>query len=84
MTEREAFLRQELAELLDLPPERLSLTVGLTEQGVDSLVGLRLLRKIADVTGEEADLEWAFDHPTIQQLARFLDERYGPMERAAE
>ena len=66
-------LRIALADLLEVAPEDISLTADLGEQGVDSLLALRLARKIADATGCEIDLEWLFDHPNLEQLAGFLE-----------
>lgn len=56
---------------------------GFAELGMDSLVGLRFLRKAQDALGVEIDLEWLFDHPSVAELARFLHERYGTPESSA-
>ena len=77
MTPREEYLREALAELMAVEAKTLSLTTTFDEQGVDSLIGLRFVRKIQDATGMDIELEWVFDHPTIEQLAQFLDERAG-------
>jgi acyl carrier protein len=41
--------------------------------GLDSLSSLRFARKAQDALGIEIDLEWFYDHPTVADLARFLD-----------
>lgn len=43
--------------------------------GLDSLTSLRFARKAQDALGVEIDLEWLFDHPTIADLACFLEAR---------
>jgi acyl carrier protein len=68
----EQFLQDTLAGLLECDPAALSITDEFGEQGVDSLIGLRLARKIQDFTGQEIELEWLFDYPSIGTLAAFL------------
>ena len=80
MTTRELCLIEILADLIKIEAQQLSLTMTLTEQGVDSLIGLRFARKIQDVYDTEVDLEWLFDYPTIRQLSQFLDERFGSLD----
>ena len=75
MKQFEEFLVASLAELLEVGPSEISVTQPLGEQGVDSLIVLRLARKIQDRTGEEFEPEWILDQPTITQLAGFLDQR---------
>lgn len=41
--------------------------------GLDSLSSLRFARKAEEALGIEIDLEWLYDHPTVEELARFLD-----------
>jgi len=77
MSTYEQYLQSALAELMHLPPEQISLTVPLSEQGVDSLIGLRLARKMTELTCIEIDLEWIYDYPSIDQLALFLETRAG-------
>lgn len=66
-------LRDELAALLDMDPTLLSTTANFGELGVDSLIGLRFARKIHDLTSIEIDIETILDHPTLTQLAWFVD-----------
>lgn len=77
MTKYEQYLREVLAELMDVDAQQLSLTATVFDQGMDSLVGLRLARKVQDFVGAEIELEWIYDYPTLQQLAGFLEERFG-------
>ena len=69
-----------LAAVIEVEPQQLSTTKTFGEQGVDSLIGLRFARKIEELTGNEVDLEWLFDHPTIEQLAVFLEQEFGKLD----
>ena len=80
MSRREQWLRDALAELMEIDKSQISVTRHFSEQGVDSLIGLRLTRKLEDLLGCEVEIEWLFDHSNIQQLARFLDERFGELD----
>lgn len=73
----EMTLKMCLAEILEREPDTLSVTATLAEQGVDSLLGLRFAGKLSDQLDEEVELEWLYDHPTIAQLATFLEARAG-------
>jgi aryl carrier-like protein len=77
MTTFEQRLREALATLINIDPLQLSVHVNLSEQGVDSLVGLRFARKIEELIGAPVELEWMFDYPTIAQLASYLTQRFG-------
>lgn len=80
MSRRERWLRDVLAELMEIDASQISSDQSFSDQGVDSLTGLRLTRKLEDQLGVEVELEWLFDHPSIQALARFLDERFGEID----
>lgn len=80
MSMRELWLRDVLAELMEVDVSQISAEQPFSEQGVDSLIGLRLTRKLEDQLGVEVELEWLFDHPSIQALARFLDENFGEID----
>lgn len=73
MTHFEQYIRDALAVLMDMPAQDISITDDLSEQGVDSLVGLRLARKIEEYTGRAIELEWLYDYPTIAGLAGFIE-----------
>lgn len=73
MNTLERRLRDELAALLEVGADTLSLTAPFDELGVDSLIGLRFARKLEDATGVAVDLEYLFDYPTLAQLAAFLE-----------
>lgn len=73
MKETEQFLINTLAVLMKIEPAELSLTSSLEEQGVDSFVGLRLIRIIQKETGVDVDLTRILDYPTLRELAGFID-----------
>jgi acyl carrier protein len=73
MNEIETFLITNLASLMKVEPDTLSLTMTFDEQGVDSLVGLRFIKKIHKATGMEIEMKKIFDYPTLKDLAQFLD-----------
>lgn len=72
MTDRETILREALADVLQIDAEQVSLTLTFSEQGVDSLTGLRFGRKVQDALELEIDPEWLLDYPSIRQLSEFL------------
>jgi acyl carrier protein len=80
MTKREQQLRDALAQVMEIDAGELSLTMTFAEQGVDSLIGLRLARAIEELCGMEIQLEWLFDYPTIRQLSQFLDKQCGSID----
>jgi acyl carrier protein len=83
MTTTEIQLRDLLARLLEVDAASISTRLPMTEQGIDSLLGLRFARLVQDQTGREIDIEWLFDYPTIEAFARCLDERCGAVTAAA-
>jgi acyl carrier protein len=82
MTKFERYLQAALAESMNVAPEQIALDVPLSEQGVDSLIGLRLARRINELTGTEIDLEWIYEYPSITLLAGFLEQRFGSADHA--
>ena len=73
MTVLETFLQAALAAALTCEPHDDSITEDYCAQGVDSLVGLRFARRLQDHLGREIEIEWLYDHPSIAQLAAFLE-----------
>lgn len=76
MTSYATLLREELAELLGMDAAALSDSTNFSDLGVDSLVGLRFIRRVQEAIGREVDFEWMFDYPTIGQLSTFLDSQF--------
>lgn len=79
MSMREEWLRHNLARLMEVDVDQLSLTQPFVEQGVDSLTGLRLSRELQDALNAEVELEWLLDYANIRDLALFLDQRFGQL-----
>lgn len=77
MSKHELWLRDALADLMGVDPSEVSLTNSFAEQGLDSLVGLRLARKLQDALEIEIELEWLFDYPSIRELSQFLENHLG-------
>jgi aryl carrier-like protein len=80
MSSREQLLRSALAELIDVDAHAVCVNTPFAEQGIDSLLGLRFVRRVQDLLGAEVELEWLFDHPSIRELSAFLDERFGALD----
>jgi len=72
----ELLLRGTIAKVMGIDPEGISGSRSFFEQGIDSLSALRICRSLADALGHDVELDWVFDHPTIEQLAAHL-ERHG-------
>lgn len=70
----ETRLQQALAELLGVDVQAVSPTMRFDDLGLDSLLGLRFSRSIAELVNIEADLEWIFDYPTVRELSGFLEQ----------
>lgn len=83
MREREIWLRDAVAELLQVDASEVAVTQSFAELGMDSVAGLRLTRRLQDLLEEEVELEWLFDHPTIRELAVFLDAHFGEFNAVA-
>lgn len=73
MTPTERSLHGILADLLEIDRGQISITRPFSEQGVDSLIGLRFSRQVETLTGKAVELEWLFDYPTIAELSSLLD-----------
>lgn len=80
VSKRETWLIVALAEVLEVDPSQISVTQTFAEIGVDSLLGLRLTRKLEDQLGTEVELEWIFDNPSVRELSWFLDQRFGELK----
>lgn len=83
MTTTEIQMRELLAQLLEVDAASISTRVPMTEQGMDSLLGLRFARLVQDKIGREIDIEWLFDYPTIEEFARCVDARCSAVAAAA-
>ncbi len=73
-----SWLQTQTAQLLDSPGEHVSASVSLSELGLDSVMALRLAAAVSDRLGREFDPVLLFDHPTLDQLARYLQAQANP------
>jgi acyl carrier protein len=74
-TDRERALRDTLASFLSIDPGSLTASTNLFELGIDSLLGLRLIRKLNETLDLDLELDSLFDHPTLGELAQAIDAR---------
>lgn len=75
MSTSEERLLQLLREAMKGEATQVTSMTGFAELGLDSLAGLRFVRKAQDSLGMDIELEWLFDHPNVAELAKFLDAR---------
>jgi hypothetical protein len=62
-----------LADLMKCPKKTFDIGAPWAGQGIDSLIGLRLIGKLSDLTGEELDPLLILDCSCISELAEHLD-----------
>ncbi|MCO7191000.1 MULTISPECIES: amino acid adenylation domain-containing protein, partial [unclassified Pseudoalteromonas] len=75
ISKTESHLVQICAELLNLAPEKLSVTASFFELGGHSLVIVRLLHQIEQELGIVLTVRDVFDLLTVRQIAQAIDER---------
>jgi acyl carrier protein len=75
-------LSEILENLLGMQSGEIDAGRGFADLGMDSLIGLRFCRKIQDALGRPVDPVWLYDHPSISQLAQFLNDHYADDHRA--
>ena len=61
-----------LAQILDIPPERIGPDVKFARLGLDSANSVQLALALEDMLKIELDPEIVFEHPTVASLARRL------------
>lgn len=66
------WLREYLADLLDVTPEQIGTDIPLEQLGVDSATTLVLSADLTAHTGRETRPGEIFDHPTVDRLAAHL------------
>ncbi|MGC4900414.1 acyl carrier protein [Micromonospora echinospora] len=64
-----------VAALLDVPAERIRPDVPLAEQGLDSVSAVGLVADLEDQLGVALDPQLTWDHPTVDEIVRFLSGR---------
>jgi acyl transferase domain-containing protein len=77
----EAFLTEQLSRVIKMPASRIDTQKPLGAMGVDSLMGLELVRRLASATAIRLPATAIFNYPTIQALAAEVAHRMGiPLE----
>jgi|GEM_PF-5715654 len=75
MADVKKIVREALAHELQVDAQGLCGSTTFADCGLDSLSGLRFARRLEEELGITIELEWLFDSPTIDELARALDLR---------
>jgi acyl transferase domain-containing protein/acyl carrier protein len=76
----ENHLREQLAAVLKIAPQRIDLRKPMGSMGVDSLMALELVRRLSKSIGIKVPATTVFNYPTIVKLAAQLQSRMSPVE----
>lgn len=68
----QSWLVSYLAELLDISPQEIDITVPFERYGLDSVASVGLLGDLAKWLGRKLDPDLVNEYPSIQELARYL------------
>ena len=74
VTEIQACLVSFLAELLEIKPEEIDVTIPFDRYGLDSVAAAGIIGDLDDLLGSELDPTLIYDYPTIKALAEHLSE----------
>ncbi|WP_283464976.1 acyl carrier protein [Streptomyces sp. PH10-H1] len=66
------WLLEKLGQYLRRPPADIDISVPFAEYGIDSVAALSIFGDIEDAFGLYLEPTVAWDHPTVQSLARYL------------
>jgi acyl carrier protein len=69
----EHWLRNYIAEMTGVPPERISATATFDRLGLDSASAVALVGDVEDWLGAEIDPTLPYEHPTIEKLSAALE-----------
>jgi len=72
-------LRSEIAAVLGVDGNEIEIRAGLTEQGMDSLMAVELAGRISRLLGFTLATTFAFDYPTLGNLAAHLSDLLAPV-----
>lgn len=67
-----ALVRGCVAALLDTTADKIAPEVDLRSQGINSLLAIRLTKRLTEATGRDLPATLPFDHPTPAAIARLL------------
>lgn len=72
--EIQAWLISYLAELLEIEPDELDVTIPFDRYGLDSSAAVGMIGDLEEWLGSELDPTLIYDYPTIEALAGHLSE----------
>ena len=70
--EIQTWLVSYLAELLEIKPDEVGVTISFDRYGLDSSAALSLTSDLEDWLGSELDPDITYDYPTIEALAEYI------------
>lgn len=70
----QAWIVSYLAQLLEIDPDEINVTIPFDRYGLDSSVAVGLTGDLEDWLGRKLDPTLLYDYPTIQDLAQHLAE----------
>ena len=73
----ETIVAQEVASALTLPVERLDPRGRFMDYGIDSILGGQVVARLNRILGLDLRPTVVFDHPSIRDLARFIEREHG-------
>lgn len=73
----ESFLQQQIAQVLKLPPARISPSKPLGSYGLDSLMGIELRGRLEAELDITLSATFIWNYPTLAQMTPFIAERMG-------
>ncbi len=75
------FVRRVLGEILKMTPEQLDIHTPMADYGVDSILGLSLIKRINQRLDARLATTTLFDYPTLHKLTEYLVQAYAPKLR---
>ncbi len=72
-TELERWLVAHVAELLEIPPERVNVEAPFSTFGLDSASAASLSVDVENLLGVQVDPMDLYDYPTIRRFVRYLE-----------
>lgn len=71
-TQIEEWLIEYLAQILEVDPDEMDVTVPFDRYGLDSAQAIGMIGELEEWLGEEIDPTLPYDYPTIESLAQHL------------
>jgi acyl carrier protein len=74
--EIQSWIASYLAELLEIEPDEVNVTIPFDQYGLDSSAAVGMTGDLEDWLGSKIDPTLLYDYPTIEALARHLAEEF--------